>query len=169
MGGKEKIKHVVTTFNKNIIPIKLSINDIPQIIEIYKSYWGNTGLYKYSLFRLIIEQNLSYAYKIGDDVIGFCLMENNPKEKNIEIALLCIKRGFQGFHLGYNLLSFCLNLCKNLNFHHFSLHVSMTNKIALSLYTKLGFKIEKLIKKYYNDEYIENIEDNDAYYMTLYY
>ena len=169
MGGKEKINHVVTTFNKNIIPIKLTINDIPQIIEIYKSYWGNTGLYKYSLLKSIIEQNLSYAYKIGDDVIGFCLMENNPKEKNIEIALLCIRRGFQGFHLGNNLLSFCLNLCKNLHFHNFSLHVSITNKIAVNLYTKLGFKIEKLIKKYYHDEYIENIEDNDAYYMTLNY
>ena len=169
MGGKEKIKHVIVKFNKNITPIKLTINDIPQIIEIYKSFWGNRGLYKYSLFKLIIEQNLSYGYKVGDDIIGFCLMENKPKENNIEIALLCIKREFQGFHLGNNLLYFCLNLCKNLKFHNFSLHVSVTNNIALRLYTKLGFKTQKLIKKYYNDEYIENIEDNDAYYMILNY
>ena len=169
MGGNETIKHLVFRFNKNITPVKITIDDIPQIIEIYKSYWGNTGLYKYSLFQLIIEQNLSYAYKIGDELIGFCLMENIPKEKNIEVALLCIKKGFQGFHLGHNLLSFCLNLCKNLKFHNFSLHVSVTNYIALRLYTKLGFKIEKLINEYYQDEYIENIEDNDAYYMTLHY
>ena len=164
MGGRQKIKHIVIDFNKGITPIKITINDIPQIIEIYKSFWGNNGLYKYSFFKYIIEQNLSYGYKIGDELIGFCLMQNLVKENFIEIALLCIKNEFQGFHLGNNLISFCINLCKNLKFKKFCLHVSVTNKIALGLYTKLGFKIETFIKDYYNDE---NIKDNDAYYMVL--
>ena len=163
MGGKEKTKHVVIKY-KNILPIKITIKDIPQIIEIYKSYWGNRGLYDYSSFKSIIEQNLSYAFKIGDEIIGFCLIENRINPRIIEIDLLCIKKGFQGNHFGENLLCFCINICRNLKFQNIALHVSTTNIPALTLYTKLGFKINKVIKQYYHDE---NPKDNNAYYLTL--
>ena len=163
MGGKEKTKHVVIKY-KNILPIKITIKDIPQIIEIYKSYWGNRGLYDYSSFKSIIEQNLSYAFKIGDEIIGFCLIENRINPRIIEIDLLCIKKGFQGNHFGKNLLCFCINICRNLKFQNIALHVSTTNIPALTLYTKLGFKINKVSKQYYHDE---NPKDNNAYYMTL--
>ena len=45
MGG-DKIKHIVVRVNKNFQPILMTFKDIPQIIEIYKSYWGVSGLYK---------------------------------------------------------------------------------------------------------------------------
>ena len=164
MGGKEKIKHTVVKFNEVIKPIKMKIKDLPQIIEIYKSYWGERGLFKDSIFKNIIQQNLSYVYKINDEIIGFCLMEYLPNNNIIEIALLCIKEEYKSIHLGKTLLSFCINYCISKNYKNFSLHVSTKNIPALRLYEQIGFTTRKLINNYYNDE---DPKVNDAYYMTL--
>ena len=166
MVGKENVKHYVTKIGLNMNPVKVTIKDIPQIIEMYKSNFGDRCLFKYSFYKNIIEQNLSYAYKVGDDVLGVCLMEYIPNQKNVEVNLLCIRKELQSNHLGKALLQFCIKICKNLKYKNFSLHVSTRNIPAFNLYSKLGFKIEKKIKQYYNDEIPEN---NDAYYMTLNY
>ena len=166
MFEKGNTKHFVVKIGENMKPEKMKIKDLSQLIEMHKSNWGNRGLFKYSVYKSIIEQNLSYAYKVGDDVLGVCLMEYIPSQKNVEVDLICIKKELQGNHLGKNLLSFCIDNCKKLKYKNFSLHVSTKNITAINLYSKLGFKIEKKIEKYYNDE---NPENNDAYYMTLNY
>ena len=164
MGGKEKIKHVVMQINKNLKPIIMTIKDIPQIIEIYKSYWGTRGLYKTSSFIKIINEKLSFVLKIENEIIGFCLMDYCPNNKTIEICLLCIKDEYRGHNLGNYLLSYCIKYCRNLNIKTITLHVSTTNIPALRLYTKLGFKVINVIKNYYHDEEPNN---NNAYFMFL--
>ena len=163
MGG-DKIKHIVVRVNKNFQPIPMTFKDIPQIIEIYKSYWGVRGLYKVSTLIKILNENLSFALKIENEIIGFCLMDYCPQTKITEVVLLCVKEEYKGNHFGEYLLSFCINYCKNLKFKKFSLHVSTTNNPALRLYSKLGFKAIKIIKNYYHDEEPKN---NNAYYMVL--
>ena len=71
MGGDKEVKHVIVDL-KNILPIKMVTKDIQQVIDIYKSYWGYRGLYSNSFFKRVIEHNLSYAYKIGEEIISFC-------------------------------------------------------------------------------------------------
>ena len=164
MGEKEEIKHIVLQINKNFKPIIMTYKDIPQIIRIFKSYWGTKDLYKISSFIKIIKQNLSFVLKIDYEIIGFCLMEYCPNTHIIEVALLCIKKEYKGHHLGNYLLSYSINYCRNLNLKKFSLHVSTTNIPALTLYTKLGFKVIQVIKNYYHDEDPNN---NNAYYMLL--
>ena len=163
MGRDKEAKNLVIEI-KNILPIKMETKDIQQIIEIYKSYWGYRGLYTNTFFERVIEQNLSYVYKIGEEIIAFCLVENIPTKKIIEIDLLCVKQEYKGNHLGKYLLKFCINICKRLHFKNFGLHVSTTNTTAFGLYSKLGFKTKNIIQNYYNDY---NQKDNDAYYMTL--
>ena len=149
---------------KDIKPIKMELEDIPQIIEIYKSFWGSIDLYKNSQFKKIIKQNLSYLYKIKNEVIAYCLVEFKNNKNTAEIDLLCVKKEFQRYHLGETLLSFCLTNCVNLNIKTFYLHVSTNNTPALKLYQKKGFTTKNFIKKYYNDK---NPEDNDAFLMIL--
>ena len=149
---------------KNIKPNKIEITDIPQIQEIFISYWGIKGLYEYSEFKRIINQNMSYGYKIRDDLIGFCLMEYISDENIIDVSLICIKKEYTGKHLGESILSFCLDYCKKLNFKTFSLHVSTHNKPAFNLYIKKGFIIKEFIEDYYTDE---ESGKNSAYYMIL--
>ena len=164
MGGKIEKKDSIENLIKNIKPIKMQIEDIPQIANIFISYWGTKCLYKDIVFEKIINQNLSFVYKIKDEVIALCLMHYNHKYNIVQVDLLCVKKEFKGHHLGKSLLSFCINYCKSLNYNNYSLHVSTTNIPAFNLYKKLGFVICGFIQKYYSDE---KPEDSDAYYMTL--
>ena len=50
--------------NRTINGFIMNIKDIPQIIEIFKSYWGTNGLYKNEIFEKIIKQKISYVYRI---------------------------------------------------------------------------------------------------------
>lgn len=150
--------------SQNIKPIKMTVKDIDQIKEIYKSYWGEKGLYKDVILKKIINQRLSYVYKIKNEIIAFCLMYYNYKKCIVCVALLCVKKEYKGKHLGNSLLTFCINHCKNNYYRKFELHVSSTNYPAIKLYTKLGFEVKSFIQSYYHDE---NPKDNNAYYMTL--
>ena len=160
LGKKESDKDLIN----NIKPILMTTNDIPQIIEIYKSFWGTQNLYQNSLLEKIISLNMSYAYKIKNELIAFCLMAYNNKKKLVSVILLCVKKEYQGKKLGKSLLSFCINNCKNYNLRNFDLHVSTTNLTAFIVYKKLGFVVNSFIENYYHDK---NPKDNNAYYMTL--
>ena len=149
-------------------PIKIDIIDIPQIQEIFISYWGTKSLDFYSELERMIKYELSFGYKIKDELIGFCLIdinsEENTEEISICIALLCIKKEYRGKHLGESILNYCINNCIYLNYKKYCLHVSTKNIPALNLYKKQGFVIKELIKEYYKDEELEN---SDAYFMLL--
>ena len=163
--GKEIIeKGNIERIIKNIKPIRMKLEDIPQVAEIFISYWGTMCLYKNSTFERIINQNFSCVYKIKDEVIALCLMEYNCKKNIMEVVLLCVKKEFKGHHLGKSLLDFCINYCCEYGYTNFSLHVSTTNNPAFNLYTKFGFKIKEFFESYYSDE---KPEDSDAYYMEL--
>ena len=145
-------------------PIKVKEIDIPQIQEIYLSYWNEVGMDSYFEYKRIIMYNKSYCYKINDELISFCLMEYNLEDKLIYIDLLCVKKKYAGNHYGKSILNFCIENCKKFNHKKFGLHVSTKNKIAIKLYESLGFKIKEFIKDYYNDDKPEN---NYAYFMVL--
>ena len=106
MGEKEKIKHIVVNVN-DIKPIKMTFIDLKQIIEIYKSLWGERGIYDPLTFMETMSQGLSYVYKIEEEVIAFCLVEYMDEINIIEIVLLCVKEKYRHNHLGISLLSFC--------------------------------------------------------------
>ena len=164
MGKGIEIKNDIETIAENVKPIKMQIEDLPQIADIFISYWGTQCLYSDFVFERIINQELSFVYKIEDEVIAFCLMEYDYKNDIINIDLLCVKKDYKGKHLGKSLLSFCINYSKDLKYTRFALHVSTTNIVAYNLYKKLGFVICEYIEKYYSDE---KPEDSNAYYMIL--
>ena len=149
---------------KNIKVDYMKIEDIPQVAEIFISYWGTMCLYHDTVFERIINQNISFVYKIQNEVVAFCLMEYNNIKDIVEVDLLCVKKEYRGYHLGKSILSFSINFCRGLNLKNFSLHVSTTNMPALNLYKKLGFVICGYNQKYYTDE---KPEDSNAYFMKL--
>ena len=158
--NKYKVKNLL----KTIKPIPVTDEDIPQMNEIYKTFWGIKGIYPDEEYKRIIKQNLSYSYKNGGEIMAFCLLDYSENEKITEIYLLCVKKSYQCCKLGELLLSFCIDNCCKLNYKKFCLHVYTTNSIALGLYKKLGFEIKQFIPELYKDE---TPVDNDGYYMEL--
>jgi len=160
----ENIKENIEKIKRENKPIKMTEKDIPQIQEIFIFYWGTEDMVGYSEFKRIINHNLSYAYKINDKLIGFCIMENKSEEDLIDLYLLCVRKEYSGNHFGESLLNYCINNCKKMKYENFSLHVDTKNIPAFNLYKKLGFVVKNLIKDYYVDQEPGN---NDAYFMTL--
>ena len=163
MVERVKKKYQIQKFIQDNKPDIIEVKDISYIIEIYKSFWGRVHLFPNADFKKIIKQKLSYSYKIEKELVAYCLVEYIKNDDIIEIDLLCVKKEYQGYHLGKSLLSFCINNCCNLNMKKFRIYVSINNLKAISLYKKLGFTTKNLIKNYYYQE----PKDKDAYCMIL--
>ena len=151
--------------NNNYIAL-VTLDDISQINYISTAYWGNDGFYTISDLKKIIRQNLSYCIKIKLEIIGFCLV-SMINDIECEIFLIAIKPGFINMKFGNKILSHCIKNAYKNGIKIFQLHVSKTNEPAIHLYKKLGFKVVKLIKKYYTTMITYNENDKDAYLMRF--
>jgi ribosomal protein S18 acetylase RimI-like enzyme len=128
------------------------IDDISQINNIIVSFWGKNSKYDNKFYYRVLKHNLSYVYKIDNEIIAVCLIEKFERKKEIDIALLCVKKPYQRNGLGKSLLNFCINNCMKQGYYDFFLHVSTTNQIAINLYKKLGFYAIKYVPNYYHTD-----------------
>ena len=46
MGERNEQREFIANLIENIPPVKMTIEDLPQIAEIFISYWGTKGLYR---------------------------------------------------------------------------------------------------------------------------
>ena len=137
--------------------VELTPSDIKSINNICISYWGEESLYQEDVLTNIISQNLSYGIKILGDLMAFCLMKRVGKQ--CTIFLIAVNPNYTKKGLGKAILSFCLDNAMNKGLNTFTRHVQDTNKVAIHLYEKFGFKNLGIRKKYYNGS-------RDAYIMT---
>ncbi len=114
-------------------------------------------------FEQLIEYNLPIiGLSKNDDLIGFvtylaCLEE----ARILNIAVL---KEFQNKGYGKKLLIEALKDAKNNNLRYAMIDVRVNNLKAVSLYTKLGFRILCMRKNYYDTD-INQLED--SYFMQL--
>lgn len=136
--------------------------DILQINEISKSHWEEDGDYDYNTLKKIIEQGYSFCLKNKEEVLAFCLIE--IRKDLCEIYLIAVKKGYTGKGYGKAILGYSISNARCNGYTSFKLHTSVTNIIAINLYSKFGFVITREKLKYYKTS---KEEDNDAYVMEL--
>ncbi len=151
--------------NNNYISL-ITLDDISQINYISTAYWGYDGLYDFDDLKEIICQNLSFCIKIKFEIIGFCLV-SKINDFKCEIFLIAVKPGFINMKFGNKILSYCIQNAHKNGIKIIQLHVSKTNEPAIHLYSNLGFKVVRTIKKYYKTLITFNENDRDAYIMRL--
>ena len=86
---------------------------------------------------------------------------DNDLERVGRILNLAVDKEHRRKGIGFILVHSILNKYKA-DFSRITLEVSLSNQAAIQLYTKLGFKIEMVMLKYYGD-------NEDAYLMTRKY
>jgi ribosomal protein S18 acetylase RimI-like enzyme len=151
--------------NNNYISL-ITLDDISQINYISTAYWGYEGLYDFDDLKEIICQNLSFCIKIKFEIIGFCLV-SKLNDFKCEIFLIAVKPGFINMKFGNKILSYCIQNAHKNGIKIIQLHVSKTNEPATHLYSNLGFKVVRTIKKYYKTLITINENYRDAYIMRL--
>jgi RimJ/RimL family protein N-acetyltransferase len=104
--------------------------------------------------------------EINKKVVGLCGVERalGDVKNHIGYLFIWISRNYRGMGLGTKLMKTMLKLAKKY-FKIIRLDVAVANKIAIKLYSQLGFRKEGLLKK----EYFINGKYYDAVVMSYYF
>ena len=130
--------------------------DLDEIVSIesslYKDVWNKDA------YLRDLENEIAFNYVLEHDGVilgyyGFWLMFDN-----IDITKVSIRKELQGKGLSKILMEDMFNRISNSDINTITLEVRVSNKVAISLYEKYGFKKISVREKYY-----ENVED--AYVM----
>ncbi|APA82175.1 GNAT family N-acetyltransferase [Francisella tularensis] len=133
---------------------KAQLTDLQALIDLENTTFLSDKISKKQFAYNINKQKYFFVAKIQGSLAGYILCFEY--KKTIRVYSLAVSKNYQGQGIGKKLLEYILNNTdKNI-----SLEVNTNNLIAISLYQKLGFEINKQINNYY--------ENSDAAYkMTL--
>ena len=137
---------------------QMTHEDLKSIKDILYSDFDNFWTYEVLKDELSSEISKYFVCKINDIVVGFCGIKITLD--TAEIMNIVIKKDFRGQGLSDQLLSYVINICKQLNIKSINLEVNVENTIAINLYKKYNFVKVGLRKKYYDNT-------TDALLMTL--
>ncbi len=129
---------------------KMEKNDIPEIVDFEIKIFGS------SLGHEMLEKELKY-----NEMAHYFVMEKDNKiigyiglwidDIACQIINFFIKEEFRKNGYGTSFLEYIIEYATNKNVEIFSLEVRESNKTAIALYEKFGFKYSHLRKNYYSD------------------
>lgn len=105
--------------------------------------------------RVSYEQELSnslaryFVAKVDDKIVGFIGTWIIVDESHI--TNVAVHPDYRNLKIASKLIESMLNYCKEKNCTAYTLEVRESNKAAISLYKKHGFKIDGIRKEYYQD------------------
>lgn len=138
---------------------KFSFSDLDQVMEIEKVSFPNREAYPKFLFERY-NQEYPEGFIVAEnekEIIGYTI--GLPKNNNSgEIISLAVNPNWHQKGVGTALTNFLINHFKERNIKGVLLNVRTKNKIGISFYQHLGFKILQTIKNYYQN-------GDDAYLM----
>lgn len=151
--------------NKDIKPVLLTKEDIPQIDEIGYSYWYEDGVYSKGVLEKIFKDQLSYGIKIKDELVAFSIFKKTQKE--VIVFLIAVKNTHLRQGLGRKILKYTIENAAEKGHKNFILHVAIDNEPAQKLYSSVGFLYHFYLPNYYSPNKY-NMEVS-AYQMGLTY
>ena len=123
--------------------------DIPSIVALEKDTLGTT------LGSEMLEDNLSnsmshfYVYEDKNEIIGYISISFDQEQG--EILNFCVNKRYQHKGIGTKILAYAMNILHSKGAKSFILEVRESNRGAISLYEKFGFKRISLRKNYYSN------------------
>ncbi|MFB5266456.1 GNAT family N-acetyltransferase [Paenibacillus enshidis] len=93
-------------------------------------------------------RNLFLVAEVGDRIIGFSRCEGNDLKRfshKVEFGV-CVLKDYWGYGIGKNLLQESIGWADSTGIQKMTLNVLETNDKAISLYQKLGFEMEGVLK-----------------------
>jgi len=144
---------------------RFSLSDLKEVIEIGGVSFLKRPPYPRSYF-LTYYQKYPEGFIVAEnrgEIIGYTIGQlKHPAtvERVGEFISLAVKPDFQKKGVGTKLTIFLINHFKEKGVKEVSLNVRVRNKIAISFYQNLGFKILKRVENYYRN-------GDDAYLMRI--
>ncbi len=139
--------------------VTMTLEDLELMKDTLYSDFDNFWSYNVLKQELENKDTTYIVAKENNEILGFagimiCLDEAT-------LHNIVVKKSHRGRGLGGELLDTLIDLCTEMNIKTLTLEVNCTNKPAIGLYEKFGFKNLGIRKKYYNNS-------QDAIIMTNY-
>jgi len=134
--------------------------DLKRIEEIERLSFDDP--YPLSLFQNLLGQ-YPWGFRVataGDSIAGYCILVRTHDETSLLIASIAVNPADRRRGIGTRLIEDAISIAKSRGTERIILQVRESNEIAVSLYTKIGFKKKSHIEDYYG-------VDKDAIEMSI--
>lgn len=136
---------------------KMKISDIPETILLEQSGFDGTSKFINDMTSYILNPDTSFICYDEDQIVGF--IKTVIEEEMGHIQVLFVVKEYRRNGIATELIKMTiLAINKKSSQLSIGLHVNVENERALSLYEKLGFKIQNRIVEFYS-------KYKDAYFM----
>ena len=143
----------------NIIP--LNKGHISAIYEIERESFRSPWTLEAFLAELHNPASVSFVAVVEDEVAGYIIAWEF--EHSIHIGNLAVKKYYRRKGIATRLIKKILKIAEEKHHTFVSLEVRRSNLPAIRLYEKMGFKLDRVIKRYYSD----NFEDALIYKYSI--
>jgi ribosomal-protein-alanine N-acetyltransferase len=132
------------------------ISDLDSIEEIERLSFGSKS-YPRSLLLHLLRDGQTLIVEYDDRIVGY--VSYTHLGFIARIISIAVHPNYRRMGLGESLLREAIEDMKRLGVRKVLLEVKVDNKAAINLYSKVGFKVNSILKGYYNGE--------DGYLMCM--
>lgn len=161
------LKNDLNFSEANSTPVVFTSDFNWKTFEIIKKHFKSLFKVKYpeeffeNVYKKKIQSVIGFT-KDSKEIICFSHIEINKKDKIANILTLGVVKEYQGKKLGSKILTKIIEELTLMGIMEISLIVQEINEVAIKLYKKFGFSIEKTLHNYYS---LGREEDNSALLM----
>jgi len=143
----------------DILIRKMDLSDVSFVYEEEIKIFGKS-LGEMTLYNEILYNKMSRYFIAMDDNKRVAYIGSWLTIPNAEVLNLFVIEEYRGNGIGKKLVNEVINVCNEENIKMLTLEVRISNKYAITLYEKIGFKVGSIRKKYYDNR-------EDALLMVL--
>ncbi|MED1863010.1 GNAT family N-acetyltransferase [Fictibacillus nanhaiensis] len=160
----QESKHTVLSISKKLLTTnhsgmnikELTEHDISDFKYLHDSHFHSTYYNSQQIIERINEFHKVFVYKTEDEVVGYIYVEIQLQFGEGSIEFFAVDEKHRGKGIGVQLLTYAVTwMLSNPHLKHIDLCVNNENKLAIHLYKKIGFAIQKElfhIKKHFSAE-----------------
>ena len=100
-------------------------------------------------FAYHVQNNLLYVAEVEGKIAGYVLVL--VKRKNAKLYSIGVAKAYRNRKISHKLLKAVYKELESMGFETLLLEVRVDNEIAIALYEKEGFKVQKKLKYFYRD------------------
>jgi aminoglycoside 6'-N-acetyltransferase I len=138
---------------KQFIKVRIQQTDTPPYSLLLLADPSKEGIEKY------INQSLVFSAFSNDTLCGVIVLYPHTKQ-NVEIKNIAVSDSFQGKGIGSQLIDFAIEEAKKLGYNSIEIGTGNSSFGQLYLYQKKGFRITKIMRDFFVENYPEPIVEN---------
>ncbi|MCS7232599.1 MAG: ribosomal protein S18-alanine N-acetyltransferase [Synergistetes bacterium] len=127
----------------------MNLGDIDEVLEIERESFSIPWSKRTFLNELSFPENVYLVARLKDKVVGYAGIRFYGRQGHI--TTIAVASRWRGNQIGEQLLLAILEIAKERKVREVILEVRPSNRVAIGLYEKYGFKVIGVIPNYYMD------------------